>query len=148
MAKTEEDNLNEKQRLFCKLFVSKEFFGSGVEAYAEAYRLDLGNQKEYNTAKSNAYKLLTNAYVLIRINEELEDAGLNDNFVDKQLLFAITQNADLSSKVKAISEYNKLKQRIVAKTENKNENINRIINIESIPSDAKISSNEKDITLD
>lgn len=112
-----EDKLNEKQKAFCKYFVSKEFFGSGVEAYAEAYDLDLENQKEYNTAKSNAYRLLTNADILSRINEELEDAGLNDNFVDKQLLFAITQNADLSSKVKAISEYNKLKQRILNKTE-------------------------------
>lgn len=115
--KKPEDKLNEKQKAFCKYFVSKEFFGSGVEAYAEAYNIDLGNQKEYNSAKVNASKLLTNANILSRINEELEDAGLNDNFVDKQLLFAITQNADLSSKVKAIGEYNKLKQRILTKTE-------------------------------
>lgn len=128
--KEQEDGLNDKQRLFCKHFVSKEFFGSGVEAYAEAYGLDLSNQKEYNTAKVNACKLLTNANILLRINEELEDAGLNDNFVDKQLLFAITQNADLSSKVKAISEYNKLKQRIVAKSETK---IEGTLNIPSLP---------------
>lgn len=111
--------LNEKQKLFCKLYVSEEFFGSGVDAYAKAYGLNLENQKDYNTAKSNAWKLLTNTYILSCINQELEDAGLNDNFVDKQLLFAITQNADLSSKVKAISEYNKLKQRITIKTDNK-----------------------------
>lgn len=122
MAKKKENNeLNEKQLLFCKLFVSKDFFGSGVEAYAEAYGLDLTQQKDYNTAKVNASRLLTNANILLRINEELEDAGLNDNFVDKQLLFAITQNADFSSKVKAIGEYNKLKQRIVSRAENKNE---------------------------
>lgn len=122
MAKKKENNeLNEKQLLFCKLFVSKDFFGSGVEAYAEAYGLDLTQQKDYNTAKVSASRLLTNANILLRINEELEDAGLNDNFVDKQLLFAITQNADFSSKVKAIGEYNKLKQRIVSRAENKNE---------------------------
>ena len=122
MAKNKENNeLNEKQLLFCKLFVSKDFFGSRVEAYAEAYGLDLTQQKDYNTAKVSASRLLTNANILLRINEELEDAGLNDNFVDKQLLFAITQNADFSSKVKAIGEYNKLKQRIVSRAENKNE---------------------------
>lgn len=108
--------LNEKQKLFCKHYVSKEFFGSGVEAYAEAYGLDLAVQKDYNNAKVNASKLLTNPNILSCINDELTEAGLNDNFVDKQLLFAITQNADLSSKVKAISEYNKLKSRIIEKS--------------------------------
>jgi len=112
MAETEEIKLNEKQEMFCKYFVSKDFFGSGVEAYAEAYGLELSNQKDYNNAKTGAWRLLTNADILSRINEELDAAGLNDNFVDKQLLFAITQNADISSKVKAIGEYNKLRQRI------------------------------------
>jgi len=117
-----ERELNEKQNLFCKYYVSKEFFGSGVESYAAAYGLDLTNQKEYNTAKTQASKHLTNPNILLRINEELDAAGLNDNFVDKQLLFAITQNADLSSKVRAIQEYNKLKQRIIEKLETKNNN--------------------------
>lgn len=122
MAKKKENNeLNEKQLLFCKLFVSKEFYGSGVEAYAEAYGLDLTQQKDYNTSKVSASRLLTKDNILLRINEELTDAGLNDNFVDKQLLFTITQNADFSSKVRAISEYNKLKQRIITKTDNKTE---------------------------
>jgi hypothetical protein len=117
-----EKELNEKQLLFCKNYVSKDFFGSGVESYAAAYGLDLTNQKDYNNAKVAASKLLTNSNILSRINEELDAAGLNDNFVDKQLLFAITQNADLSSKVRAIQEYNKLKQRIIEKLETKNNN--------------------------
>ena len=117
-----ETGLNEKQLLFCKNYVSKDFFGSGVESYAAAYGLDLTNQKDYNNAKVAASKLLTNSNILSRINEELDAAGLNDNFVDKQLLFAITQNADLSSKVRAIQEYNKLKQRIIEKLETKNNN--------------------------
>lgn len=110
--------LTEKQNMFCKLYVSKEYFGCGVEAYGEAFGIDISKISGYNTAKANASKLLTNAYILSRINEELTDAGLNDNFVDKQLLFAITQNADINSKVKAIGEYNKLRQRIVTKTDN------------------------------
>lgn len=108
--------INAKQELFCKYFVSSDFFGNGVESYATAYGLDITNIKNYNTSKSNAHKLLTNTDILTRINELLDDAGLNDNFVDKQLLFAITQNADLSSKVKAIGEYNKLRQRITDKS--------------------------------
>lgn len=119
-----ERQLNEKQELFCNYYVSKEFFGSGVEAYAEAYGADLSNQKEYNNSKVSASKLLTNPNILLRINELLDEAGLNDSFVDKQLLIAITQNADLNSKVKAISEYNKLKQRITIKTDNLNINKN------------------------
>ena len=117
-----EKELNEKQLIFCKNYVSKDFFGSGVESYAAAYGLDLTNQKDYNNAKVAASKLLTNSNILSRINEELDAAGLKDNFVDKQLLFAITQNADLSTKVRAIQEYNKLKQRIIEKLETKNNN--------------------------
>lgn len=114
MAKERE--LNEQQKLFCKYYVSEEFFASGVEAYAMAYGKDLTNQKDYNVSKSNAYRLLTNADILSYINDLIDDAGLNDSFVDKQLLFAITQNADISSKVKAIGEYNKLRQRITEKS--------------------------------
>ena len=118
--------LNEKQLLFCKLFVSKDFFGNGTHAYAEAYNKDLEDIKQYNVCKVAASELLTKPNILTRINEELTDAGLNDNFVDKQLLFTITQNADFSSKVKAISEYNKLKQRIVTRTDNKNINLTEV----------------------
>jgi phage terminase small subunit len=112
--------LNEKQKLFCKYFVSEDFFGNGVKSYCKAYGLDPNDFKEYNSAKTRAYELLTNVDILSCINEQLEEAGLNDNFVDKQLLFAIMQNADLSSKVKAISEYNKLKARITQKVDQNN----------------------------
>lgn len=112
-----EDGLNEKQRLFCKLYVSEDFFGNGVKSYAEVYGYDLTDIKQYNTAKVNAANLLTNPNVFSCINNELDDAGFNDNFVDKQLLFAVSQQADINAKVKAISEYNKLKQRITSKME-------------------------------
>jgi len=81
-----------------------------------AYGLDFTDIKEYNGAKVSASDLLTKPNILAYINEQLDEAGLNDNFVDKQLLFALTQNADMSSKVKAISEYNKLRQRITDKS--------------------------------
>jgi phage terminase small subunit len=108
--------LNERQKLFCKYYVSEEFFGNGVKAYCMAYGLDPMDIKDYGVAKSNAYEQLTKPHILSYINEQLDEAGLNDNFVDKQLLFALTQNADMSSKVKAIGEYNKLRQRITDKS--------------------------------
>jgi phage terminase small subunit len=106
------DKLTEKQIRFCIAYASKEFFANGTESYSEAYGIDLTEPGSYNTCKSNAYKLLTNTYILEYINELLDLAGLNDSFVDKQLTFVITQNADMGSKVAAIREYNKLKKRI------------------------------------
>lgn len=117
----ERKELNDKQKLFCKYYVSEEFFGNGVKAYCKAYGFDHTNIKEYNSAKVLASELLTNINIISYVNKELDDAGLNDNFVDKQLLFAIMQNADINSKVKAISEYNKLRQRIISKAENKDD---------------------------
>jgi len=114
-----EKELNEKQELFCKYFVSKDFYANGVESYAAVYGLDLSNPKNYNTAKVNASKLLTNTNISSYITQMLDDAGLNDNFVDKQLLFVISQHADLNAKMKAIEQYNKLKQRITDKSETK-----------------------------
>jgi len=81
-----------------------------------AYGLDYTDTREYNSSKVLASELLTNVNILSYINEQLDEAGLNDSFVDKQLLFTITQNADMGSKVKAIGEYNKLRQRITDKS--------------------------------
>ncbi len=110
--KTGKEALNLNQRKFCELYAtSEEFFGHGTNSYVEAYNPKRkGNW--YNTAKSNAYKLLTNTDILLYINKLLEDKGLNDGFVDKQLLFLINQHADLKSKLGGIKEYNQLKQRI------------------------------------
>lgn len=115
-----EDNgkeLTEKQEQFCLLYVSKEFFANGVETYAEAYGIDLTQQGAYNSAKTGAWRLLTNVDICKRINELLELSGLTENFVDKQLTFIITQNADIPSKIAGIREFNKLKGRITTKIE-------------------------------
>lgn len=114
------DKATLKQDRFCQLYVSKEFFGNGVESYAEAYDIDISDPKQYRVAASSASRLLKDVNVLARIDELLEEAGLNDSFVDKQLYIAITQNADIGSKVKAIGEYNKVKGRHnIKKTVNK-----------------------------
>lgn len=110
--------LTPKQELFCQLFAGdREFFGNGVQAYAEAYDIDLRERGAYAGARASASRLLTDANVLARIDELLEVEGLNDQAVDKQLKFVIAQNADFPSKVAAIREYNKLKARIVDKSE-------------------------------
>lgn len=112
------DERNARQERFCQLYASdKEFFGNGVETYLEVYGLDRSKPNWYKTACQSASRLLGNVKVYTRINELLESGGLNDAFVDKQLLMLIQQHEDKSSKIAAIREYNKIKQRIVEKVE-------------------------------
>ena len=106
-------NLTAKQEYFAQLYASdREFFGNGVESYIEAYDFDMTKKNAYNVAASAASRLLRNVSVLARINEIMELGNLNDEFVDKQLAFVITQNADFGAKIQGIREYNKLKRRI------------------------------------
>lgn len=108
--------LNHKQKAFCELYVSKtEFFANGVQSYIEAYGIDVSKKGSYAAARVSVSRLLTNANILDHIDHLIEMKGLNDQFVDKQLEFLITQNADLSIKLGAIKEYNKLKTRITQK---------------------------------
>ena len=101
--------LTTKQKLFCSYYVSPEFFANWVRAYIEAFEC------EYDTAKNWASRLLKNDYIWLHIASLLDDAGFNDNNVDKQLLFLINQNVDFPSKRSAIAEYNKIKSRITTR---------------------------------
>lgn len=108
--------LSARQEAFCQLYASdQEVFGNGTQAYIRAYGLDPDNPKDRANARTSAYENLTKPYILERINEIFEGRGLNDAFVDKQLEKLITQDADFSTKMKAIAEYNKLKARITEK---------------------------------
>lgn len=110
------DLLNAKQELFCQLYATNsEYFANGVQAYIEAYGIDVNKKGAYGAARANSSQLLTKTNILKRIDELLEVNGLNDQAVDKELAFVIIQKADLSSKVAAIREYNKLRQRITEK---------------------------------
>lgn len=110
------EGLNLKQEEFCRLYATeREFFGNGVESYMEVYDIDTSKPNWYKSACAAASRLLSNVKVSKRINELLEEQGLNDVFVDKQLKFLLTQHADFKSKLGAIKEYNKLKQRITEK---------------------------------
>lgn len=119
MSKEGKSELNEKQLLFCRLYVSKEFFGNGVLSYCEAYNLDPNDQKDYNSARHSATLLLKNVSICKLINDALEADGLNDIHIDKRLLFLINQNEDKGTALGAIKEYNKLKQRITDKIDMK-----------------------------
>lgn len=129
MGKKIKSDLTVEQSEFCNLYVTKEFFGNGTEAYIEAYSIDLTKKGAYESARSGASRLLTKDNILKRINELLNNEGLNNSFVDKQLLFILTQNADFGAKIQAIKEYNKLRQRITDKIELKGEVKNFIIEL-------------------
>ncbi len=139
--------LNTKQKRFCQLFVSKEFFGNGTESYAEAYDIDLATN--YNSAKSAAHRLLTNVDICNYINELLDASGMNDQFVDKQLLFMITQNADFTQKMAGIREYNKLKSRITDRKEIDLTGIIRSVNMEDLTDQQiqRLANGESPITV-
>lgn len=116
--KTLDNGLTLQEERFCELFSSdKEFFGNGVESYAEAYNMDITEYRKYKVAQNGASRLLSKPIILDRINSILELRGLNDAFVDKQLELLITQNAEFSAKLGGIKEYNKLKARITDKQE-------------------------------
>ena len=111
MASKEE--LSKKQLYFCELYATHwEFFGNWVQSYIEAYKPDKTKKNWYNSARSTVSEILTNPNICAKINELLEAKGLNDEFVDKQLLFLITQHDEKSVKLWAIKEYNTLKARL------------------------------------
>ena len=99
--------LTDKREMFAKLYATDpECYGDHKRAYMKVY-----NSSEAN-AGANAAKLINDPAVISKINEYLSLDGFNDQNVDKQLLFVINQHKDLSTKVKGIQEYNKLKKRI------------------------------------
>lgn len=106
-----DDELNPNQEKFCQLFVSKDYLGNGVQAYLEVYNIDKKKKNWYKTACVAASQLLSNIKVCDRINKLLENIGLNDQHVDKQLAYLVSQFSDNTNKLGAIREYNKMKKR-------------------------------------
>jgi hypothetical protein len=96
-----------KQKDFAKYYATHgDCFGNGKQAYMKAYECDP------LCAEAWASRLLRNVKVCVAINDHLEKEGLNDQYVDKQLLFIISQHADMGNKMRAIDQYNKLKGRL------------------------------------
>jgi hypothetical protein len=104
--------LTVQEEKFCQLFVSdKEFIGNGTQSYIEAFEIDLKKKNAYQTARVQAHNLLTNININTRIKDLIE-TELTEVNADKQLSFLIIQNAELSTKLGAIKEFNALKNRI------------------------------------
>jgi len=125
------EGLSPQEQSFCEIYVSPtEFYGNGTQSYIEAFSVELvkGSNKTkvpkgmkamtIEAVRQAAYKLLTKTDILTRINELLEEGGLNDQFADKQLKHLITQHADPRVQLAALAEYNKLKSRIVTQQNN------------------------------
>lgn len=139
--------INPKQELFCQLYTqSHDFFGNATLSYAAAFdynlaelsqepervqdtddddegvavrtktRMDSPYQRAYNVCSVQAHKLLRIAKVQVRIRELL-NALLKDEIVDSELAKLIMQGDDNTAKVAAIREYNKLRSRIVDRSE-------------------------------
>ncbi len=140
--KTKKTRLNPQQELFCQYFTRNDSLrGHGTLSYAEAYKFKLDEmsdddavyeQKEdgtrgkkiesstydkaYQVCSTQGSRLLRNVHIQKRLTELFNEL-LRDDVVDGELSKVILQNEDLSPKMKAISEYNKLKGRITEKTD-------------------------------
>lgn len=109
--------LTPNRELFCALYSSdEEFFGNGVHSYIKAFNIDITKPGAYNAARVSTSRLLKDPEILARVRELL-DIYVDDNIADRELDFVVLQKADLPSKVAAIRERNKLKQRIIERQE-------------------------------
>lgn len=109
--------LTAKQELFCQLYsTNMDYYGNWTQAYAMAYDKDLKDKWENKASQVWASRMLRNDKVLSRIRE-LQNSFLSDEMIDKELSFVALQRDDLGAKMRAINEYNKLKQRITDKSE-------------------------------
>lgn len=110
--KDKETKLTPKQEKFCQMFAKdRDCFGNGTQSYLKVYNKGKKKKVSYRSARTLAYVLLTNVDIISRIRV-LIDTYISDEVVDKELGTVILQQGDLSSKVAAIREYNKVKGRL------------------------------------
>lgn len=97
-----QNGLTDKELKFCELFANNfQLRGNGVRCYGEAFKLNLANPKNYNTAKANSHKLLTQPEILKYIRSIFEAHDLSEESILGELAFVIKQNSDFPSKVQA-----------------------------------------------
>ena len=117
------DTLKPKEELFCRLYGTPgDLFGVGYKCYAQAYGIDLLSGNEKVRKKRNAVcrncasVLLTKPNIKAYLNKLLDDLW-NEQDVDRETSWTIQQRKDLGAKMRAVSEFNKVKARIVEKKE-------------------------------
>jgi hypothetical protein len=98
------DWLTLKQEQFCKYYMEEKW--NATQAYINAYSI-----KNKSTARTNASRMLTNANILNKIWELLNESWFNDFMIDIELLSLIKQEDNLNIKLRWIMEYNKLRRR-------------------------------------
>lgn len=114
------DKLTKKQDLFCYYVGSERAtFGNATQSYAKAYGHALSGSDTalWRSCQASASRLLRSPKIAKRISEYLEVNGLTDASVDAQLLTLMNQNSNLSVKLSAIKEFNRLSQRITKRLE-------------------------------
>lgn len=132
---TSETDLNLKRELFCRYYTQNDAtFGNATLSYAEAYGYDfdaLSDEGTYedgvkvkastrelaeNVCAVQGRKLLRNTHVQSRMTVLLNEL-LTDEIVDSQLAKVVMQDLKPEAKVAAIREYNKVKGRIIDKSQ-------------------------------
>lgn len=119
-----EDKITMKQEIFCQEWIDT--IGNGTLAALKAFDIvgkelleieekdrteeqKLSISKAYNTASVMAVEYLRKPSVTKRIDEILEERGFNDDAVRKEHYKILKQDTDLNAKMRAISDYYKLK---------------------------------------
>jgi hypothetical protein len=141
-AKAEEEakKLAIKRELFCQYYAkNRETFGNATMSYGYAFGYELDTlshesevdpetheslgDSEYdlacNVCAVEGGKLLRNPQIDARITALLNEL-LKDEIVDSELAKLIRQDVEMPVKVRAIAEYNKLRGRIIDRTQNVN----------------------------
>lgn len=117
-----------KQELFCQLYLrgDKRQFGNATRSYIDAYGIDIDvrnedwspnkeqNKKNYDVARATGTENLAKPHIKARMKEILKET-FNDEDIDDELSKIIKQDNDLGSKLSAIKEYNRLKERVIEK---------------------------------
>jgi len=131
--KLSETKLTPEQELFCQCYVGyhdKELFSNKTRSFIYAYGrterynelLELKNSNPSATTRAAFKKfenlcakggsdLFRNTQIVDRVNK-LFDSLYNNDHVDRELSYTITQRYDLASKVQAIREFNRISNRI------------------------------------
>lgn len=126
------DELTPQQDKFCRLYTqNEELFSNATLSYAEAYGYGLedllnvpqcdekGNtiprsserDRAYDICSASASRLLRNEKIQEKVTMYLNEL-MKDTVVDSQLAKVIMQDRKLESKISAIREYNKLRNRV------------------------------------
>ena len=103
-----EKALTEKEKSFCDIYLGNG--GDRADAIYEAgYK-----PKSKKHAWVMAFNILKRPDIAAYIHSRLEQAGYNNKDVDKELLHLMNQSGDLTNKLGAVKEFNKLSGRYPA----------------------------------